>query len=84
MTQRLKNSDFIVGAKQTTKAVQEDLTELVYLALNADVHITDPIRKECLKKGISIVEVDTMEKLGKACSIEVKAAVACLLKSTST
>ncbi|HHY10338.1 MAG TPA: 50S ribosomal protein L7Ae-like protein [Firmicutes bacterium] len=80
MPGRLANSQKAVGAKQTLKAVQNGQVELVYLALDADGHVTDPIRQECEDRGIAVVEVDSMAELGQACSIEVGAAVASILK----
>jgi large subunit ribosomal protein L7A len=64
------------------KAIQAGQAELVYLARDADEHVTGPVRRECAARGIEVVEVETMAELGKACSIEVGAAVACVMKST--
>jgi large subunit ribosomal protein L7A len=82
MPNRLETSLRVVGAKQTLKAIQAEQVERVYLARDADIHVTGPIRRECLSRGITIVEVETMAELGKACSIEVGAAVASVMKST--
>ncbi|NMB01492.1 MAG: 50S ribosomal protein L7ae-like protein [Firmicutes bacterium] len=82
MPARLVNSQRVVGAKQTLKAVQAEQVELVYLARDADEHVTGPIRKECEIRGITIIEVDTMAELGKACNIDVGAAVASVVKSS--
>ena len=82
MPHRLATADRVVGTKQTVKAIQAGRAEVVYLARDADEHVTGPVRRECAARGIEIVEVDTMAELGKACSIEVGAAVACVMKST--
>ncbi|HHU62351.1 MAG: ribosomal L7Ae/L30e/S12e/Gadd45 family protein [Bacillota bacterium] len=82
MPHRLDKSQKVVGAKQTLKAIEAGEAELVYLAQNADEHVTGPIRRECEANGIDIVEVETMTELGKACSIEVGAAVATVIKPT--
>ena len=81
MPDRLETSLRVVGAKQTLKAVQAEQAAVVYLARDADEHVTGPVRKECLSRGIEIVEVETMAELGRACSIEVGAAVAGVMKS---
>ncbi|MCK9526216.1 MAG: ribosomal L7Ae/L30e/S12e/Gadd45 family protein [Limnochordia bacterium] len=81
MPDRLEKSLRVVGAKQTLKAIQADEAEAVYLAKDADEHVTGPIRAECIRRGINIVEVETMAELGRACSIEVGAAVAGAMKS---
>ncbi|NLL42093.1 MAG: 50S ribosomal protein L7ae-like protein [Firmicutes bacterium] len=81
MPDRLETSLRVVGAKQTLKAIQAEQAEVVYLARDADEHVTGPVRAECLSKGIETVEVETMAELGRACSIEVGAAVAGVMKS---
>lgn len=81
MPSRLDKSRKVVGAKQTLKAIEAGEAELVYLAQDADEHVIGPIRRECKVGGIDIVEVESMIMLGKACSIEVGAAVASVIKS---
>ena len=82
MPNRLATARRVVGTKQTMKAIQAGQAELVYLARDADEHVTGPVRRECAARGIAVVEEETMAELGKACSIEVGAAVACVMKST--
>lgn len=81
MPGRLGKKPSVVGAKQTLKAIQTGQAELVYLARDADEHVTGPIRRECEMRGINIVDVESMAELGKACSIEVGAAVASVMKT---
>lgn len=81
MPHRLEKSLRVVGAKQTLKVIQAEQAEVVYLARDADEHVTGPIRRECLNRGINIVDVETMAELGRACSIQVGAAVASVMKS---
>lgn len=81
MPNRFDKSLGVVGAKQTLKAIQTNQAQVVYLARDADEHVTDPIRQECVSRGIDIVVVETMAELGRACSIEVGAAVAGIMKS---
>lgn len=83
MPGRLINAQRVVGAKQTLKAVQAGQVELVYLARDADEHVTGPIRQACENQGIKIIEVDTMAQLGKACGIDVGAAVAGLVNPST-
>ncbi|MDI9459539.1 ribosomal L7Ae/L30e/S12e/Gadd45 family protein [Candidatus Darwinibacter acetoxidans] len=82
MPDRLATARRVVGTKQTLKAIQAGQVDVVYLARDADEHVTGPVRRECVTHGIEIVEVDTMAELGRACSIEVGAAVASIMKST--
>lgn len=65
-----------VGAKQTLKAVERGQAKVVYTAQNADRHVVEPIIQMCAAKGIQVIEVDSMQALGKACGIEVGCATA--------
>lgn len=83
MPHRLAQLPKVVGAKQTLKAIQNGEAATVYLALDADEHVTGPLRAECERRGINIIEVESMAELGKACAIEVGSAVAAVRKSAS-
>lgn len=69
-----------VGAKQTLKAVEKGRALAVYIAEDAEQHVTDPIVKACIAKNIPMIKVDSMKNLGKACKIEVRCAVAALIE----
>jgi large subunit ribosomal protein L7A len=72
---RLKNAkDKTIGTKQTSKAVQKGTAHVVYIAKDADSHVSSPVLKLCEQKGIEVIYVDTMLELGKACGIEVGSA----------
>ena len=68
---------YIVGVRQTRKTLQKGEAVEVYIALDADPDITDPIRGICNEDGIRVVEFNTMAELGKHCGIEIGASVAC-------
>ena len=76
----LKNADRVIGIKQVTKAVNKGLAVCVFAADDADGRVTEPLKELCSQKGVELVRVPTMEEIGKACSIEVGAAAAALLK----
>lgn len=76
----LKNANRVIGIKQVTKAVNKGLAVCVYTADDADDRVIEPLKALCHVKGVELVPVDTMEELGKACSIEVGSAAAALLK----
>lgn len=80
MPAKLMRAHKIVGTKQTLKALEAGRAELVYIAKDADTEVTNPVRESCARLGIAIVDVDTMAELGRACGIDVGAAVACVLK----
>lgn len=80
MPNRLKTAQRIVGAKQTLKAVQGGQAKEVFVARDADERVVRSILELCAKNGVRITEVDSMAELGKACSIEVGAAVAAIVQ----
>ncbi len=71
----------VISTKQVNKAIAKGQVYKVYLARDAESHITEPIRQLCHQKGIDVVMVDTMESLGKASGIEVGAAAVALVHS---
>ncbi|AEG16559.1 ribosomal protein L7Ae/L30e/S12e/Gadd45 [Desulfofundulus kuznetsovii DSM 6115] len=70
----------MVGSKQTMKAINRGQAKVVYVAMNAERHIIDPIIQACRAKDIPLVEVDSMSQLGKACHIEVGCASAAVIE----
>ena len=69
-----------VGAKQTLKALERGQAKAVFVAKDADRFVVDPILQLGLQKGIPIIQVETMQSLGKACRIAVGCAVAAILE----
>lgn len=80
MPARLIQNTKIVGAKQTIKALESGTVKTVYVAKNADARVVDPIITLSQSKCIPIVYIETMEELGRACEIDVGAAVASIIK----
>ncbi|GFR38857.1 ribosome-associated protein L7Ae-like [Insulibacter thermoxylanivorax] len=68
-----------VGTKQTLKMVELGKAEHVFVAEDADPRITSKVIQLCEKKDVPIIYVDSMRKLGKACGIDVGAAMAASL-----
>ena len=66
----------VVGAKQLRKALTSGKARRVYLALNADPAITEPIEALCRQNQVSFAWVKSMKDLGEAAGIEVGAAAA--------
>ncbi|WP_314627238.1 ribosomal L7Ae/L30e/S12e/Gadd45 family protein [uncultured Selenomonas sp.] len=77
----LKGAARVIGVKQVTKAVQKSQADAVFLADDADGRVTEPLLHLADEIGVPVVHVPTMQELGKACSIEVGAAAAAVLKS---
>ena len=69
-----------VGTKQLKKALRDGRVRSVFLALNADPAVTDPLEQLCRNSHIHITWVATMAELGRACGIEVGAAAAAVLE----
>ena len=65
-----------VGAKQIRKALASGKVSRVYLAQNADPAITEPIMTLCQLNDVGFAWVWSMTDLGRACGIDVGAAVA--------
>jgi len=70
---------FVAGSKQTFKAIENGLAERVILARDAEERVLHPVIDICREKNIPVSYTDTMEELGKACGIKVKAAMAAIL-----
>lgn len=70
----------VVGTNQVKRALANEKVEKVYIARDAEKKVVKEIIELCNKKGIEIIYVDTMKKLGQLCNIDVSAASAALLK----
>jgi len=69
----------VVGAKQLRKALNAGEVCKVFLAINADPAITEPLEALCQLKSVDYAWVRSMTDLGHACGIEVGAAAAAAL-----
>lgn len=73
---RLFGKRTVAGAKQLRKAVLSGAAKQVFLAVNADPAITEPIEALCQQHNVNYAWVRSMTDLGRACGIEVGAAAA--------
>ena len=80
MFEELRSKNKIVGVKQCKKALDALSVKTIYVAEDADERVIREIRDECIRGNIEIINVGTMKELGRACGIDVGAAVACILK----
>lgn len=76
----LQHAQKAVGSRQVKKAIVKDLVWKVYIAEDAEKHVTRPLIELCKEKNIDAQFVDSMEQLGKACGISVGSAAVALLK----
>lgn len=75
----LKNSARVIGAKQVIKQLTSGQVKKVYIASDAEQHITEPIKELCRKNNIQIEAIESMQILGRAVGIEVGSAAVALL-----
>lgn len=81
MLEKLKSArKKVIGTKQTTKALDRGIAQVVFVAEDADDHLKAPLLDKCREKGVEVVLVSSMKELGEACGIEVGAASAALLE----
>ena len=69
-----------VGVKQTEKAVARQAAEVVYIASDGDERVTGELLALCEANQVPTVTTESMQDIGRACSINVKAAAAAILK----
>ncbi|MBB5174992.1 50S ribosomal protein L7ae-like protein [Texcoconibacillus texcoconensis] len=70
----------LVGTKQTLKALEDGKVTEVVVAEDIDEQVKQKIFSSANRRGVPIVTVDSMKKLGKACGIDVGAATVALKK----
>lgn len=75
----LQAQSISIGTKQTTRMVELGLAVEVFVAQDADPRITLKIINLCKNMGVKVTYVDSMKQLGKACGIEVGAAMAAVV-----
>jgi large subunit ribosomal protein L7A len=80
MLESLKTGNKTAGLKQSLKAVEAGRAKAVFIAADADERVVAGLKQLCERNGVSIIPVESMKQLGKACGIQVETAVACLLK----
>ena len=59
----------VVGVKQTLRVINSEKAKNVFIAGDADKHVTEAIITACEKQGLEYKVVLTMHELGKACGI---------------
>lgn len=80
MLQELSDPSRITGLKQSVKAVKTGAARKAFVAKDADAHVIEPFIAQCELSGVPVEYCESCMELGRACGIEVKAAVAVLLR----
>ena len=75
----LQAQKFVIGTKQTVKALKEGNVKELIIANDADPKLTSKVVDEALEINVPILYVDSMKKLGKACGIEVGASTVAII-----
>jgi large subunit ribosomal protein L7A len=76
----LQAQKFVIGTKQTVKALKEGNVRELIVAKDADAKVTANVVNEALDINVPILYVDSMLKLGKACGIEVGASTVAIIR----
>jgi large subunit ribosomal protein L7A len=76
----LQAQQFVVGTKQTVRALKEGKVQEVIIAEDADPFIIDKIMEAAKEANVPVTKVDSMKKLGKACKIQVGAAAVAIIR----
>jgi large subunit ribosomal protein L7A len=77
MCDKLKNLKKVCGIKQVKKALKSDIAiKEIFVAADADIRLTVPIIEHCKSVNIPVVQVNSMEDLGKLCGIDVGCSIA--------
>ncbi len=80
METELDKNKLIVGVRQSMKALINRKATEAYMAEDSDEFIQKDFIRECAAGDISVIRYATMAELGRACGIEIGAAVACRIK----
>ena len=80
MLEKLRTMEKVIGVKQSRRAVRDGLVQMVFLAVDADPAMTEPMALQCAGSSIPVNDQFTMRELGQAAGIQVGAAVVALLK----
>ncbi|GIO88351.1 ribosome-associated protein L7Ae-like [Paenibacillus faecis] len=76
----LQDAHVKIGTKQTMRMVELGRADEVYVAEDADPRLTSKIIALCNQRSVKVTMVDTMVNLGKACGIDVGAAMAAIVR----
>ncbi len=77
----VKNSPKVIGTKQVKKAINKGIAKKVFIALDAEPHIIEPIKELCRQNQVEVSMVEDMVTLGNACGIDVGSATVALINT---
>ena len=80
MIPELSGSNKVVGAKQAKRALVAGRAVRLFVAMDADPRLLQPLVQEAVNRQVPVTQVPSMKELGASCGIAVGAAVAVLTK----
>ena len=80
MIQELSGPNKVVGAKQARRALKDGRAARLYIAVDADPRLLQPLVQEAVNRQVPVQQAPSMKELGQSCGIAVGAAVAVLTK----
>ena len=80
MMQELSGPNKVVGAEQVKRALRDGRAARLYIAVDADPRLLQPLVQEAVNRQVPVTQAPSMKELGASCGIAVGAAVAVLLK----
>lgn len=78
----IKENKYVVGTKQTLKAVETGSALKVFLAEDASDYMKNSVIQTCEANNTPIEEVGTMHELGNSCGICRGAVTAAIIKKS--
>ena len=77
---RFNKQHYVIGLKQTLKALNKDQVTSLIIAKDVEVHLMTRVLSQINQKNISISFFESKQALGKYVGINVNATVVALLK----
>lgn len=72
--------NLVVGTRQSKKLLASGRAAKVYVARDADPHVTMPVVAMCDEKNVAVEYINSKKALGKLCNIDVDASVVVVKK----
>lgn len=76
----LASANKTIGAKQTIKSIAKGSVKFVFLGCDSDSYVVDPVWMACVEHNIPFDDKHTMDDLGRACRIKVRATAVGILR----
>jgi len=76
MPHRLAMGETVVGTRSLLRAMKEGTIRIAYIGSDADLFIRRKVEEACAEANVPLVEVSTMQELGRLCKSPVPTAAA--------